>query len=192
MRGPRRRAAVCAAASMLVVVPSRTAVGPVQPQAKASNAFAAVASVLASSRCANCHIDGDAPLQGEDGRVHAMNVRRGADGRGILTMRCTNCHQDESSTTPHAPPGGPDWRLPPAVTPMAWRGLSQRDVCRMLIDRNRNGNRSLADLLEHVAADPLVMSGWSPGFGRPVPPLSHEVFVQRFREWIAGGARCPD
>jgi hypothetical protein len=62
----------------------------------------------------------------------------------------------------------------------------------MLIDRNRNGNRSLADLLEHVAADRLVMAGWSPGFGRPIPPLSHEVFVQRFREWIEGGAQCPD
>src|SRR5206468_3259312 len=148
--------------------------------------------VLSSPRCANCHISGDAPLQGEDGRAHPMNVRRGPDGRGTVAMRCTNCHPESSSTVPHAPPGGPDWRLPPPATPMAWRGLSPGDQCRMLSDRSKNGNRGLADLLEHVKHDRLVIASWSPGPARPVPPMSHEAFVQQFQEWLGGGARCPE
>ena len=106
-------------------------------------------------------------------------------------MHCTNCHQAESSSIPHAPPGGPDWRLPPAVSPMAWRGLTPGEQCRMLTDRTKNGNRDLTQLLDHLKTDRLVISSWSPGPGRPVPPLTHDTFVQRFQEWIAGGAQCP-
>ena len=116
-------AAVGACAVMLAIGRSVRA----QSTADSARAFIAVASVLASPRCANCHITGDAPLQGEEGRLHSMNVRRGTDGRGTAAMRCTNCHQETSSTIHHAPPGGPDWRLPPAATPMAWRGLSPGD-----------------------------------------------------------------
>ena len=158
----------------------------------AARAFAGVAAVLSSPRCANCHIPGDAPLQGEDGHRHTMNVRRGADGRGTAAMRCTNCHQPVSPPVPHAPPGAPDWRLPPPATPMAWRGLSPGDLCRMLTNPAMNGNRSLADLLEHAAHDPLVVASWQPGPGRALPPLTHAAFVEAFTRWIDGGARCPE
>src|SRR5262245_23518617 len=59
-------------------------------------AFSVVASVLTSPRCLNCHIPGDSPLQGDSGMPHNVNVKRGPDGRGTPTMRCTNCHQDEN------------------------------------------------------------------------------------------------
>lgn len=180
-----------AAGAYAIVLPPRRPVRA-QSNADSARAFIAVASVLASPRCANCHITGDAPLQGEDGRIHSMNVRRGTDGRGAVGMRCTNCHQETSSTTPHAPPGGPDWRLPPAATPMAWRGLTPGDQCRMLLDRSKNGNHGLAELLEHVKHDRLVMASWTPGPGRPLPPISHDAFAQRFQEWVEGGARCPE
>lgn len=121
-----------------------------------------------------------------------MNVRRGVDGRGTAAMRCTNCHQVESSTIPHAPPGAPDWRLPPPRTPMAWTGLGPGDLCRMIKDPARNGNRGLPELLTHVTHDDLVIASWNPGPGRPVPPLTHEEFVRRFKEWIDGGADCPE
>jgi hypothetical protein len=170
----------------------RVSAGHAQSTPSVEHGFDPVSSVMSSPRCANCHIAGDAPLQGNDGRTHTMNIRRGTDGRGTPAMRCTNCHQEASGSIPHAPPGGPDWHLPAAATPMAWRGLSPGEQCRMLIDRSRNGNRGLPELLEHVTTDGLVIASWSPGPGRSAPPLSHEVFVQRFKEWMESGAHCPE
>jgi len=163
-----------------------------QTRNETDGTFAKIGAVLSSPRCANCHIRGDAPLQGEDGHPHTMNVRRSSDGRGTPAMRCGNCHQEVSSLVPHAPPGAPDWRLPAPAVPMAWKGLAAGDQCRMLKDKTKNGNRTLADLLDHVSHDPLVAAGWNPGPGRPVPPLSHEAFVEQFKQWIETGASCPE
>jgi hypothetical protein len=163
-----------------------------QDRAAAARAFASIATVLSSPRCANCHIAGGSPLQGDAGQPHSMNVRRGLEGRGTPAMRCTNCHQDVSSPLPHAPPSAPDWRLPPPATPMAWKQLTPGDQCRMLKDQTQNGNRTLADLLEHVSHDPIVTSSWNPGPGRLPPSLSHEAFVEQFKTWIDLGAICPD
>jgi len=175
-----------------VMCPLLNAVPVAQDSGAAARAFASVATVLSSPRCANCHIAGDSPLQGDAGVPHAMNVKRGPEGRGTPAMHCTNCHQDVSWATPHAPPGAPDWRLPPMATPMAWKGLTLGDQCRMLKDPTKNGNRTVADLLEHVSRDRIVVSSWNPGPGRPLPPLSHEAFVQQFKAWIDLGAICPE
>jgi hypothetical protein len=55
----------------------------------------------------------------------------------------------------------------------------------------RNGGKTLEQLLEHVTSDALVLWGWEPGEGRTRPPLSHEEFVRRFREWVEKGAASP-
>ena len=154
--------------------------------------FEPIAAVLSSPRCENCHFAGDVPVIGDHGRFHAMVVRRGKDGRGTPAMRCTNCHQDASLPVPHAPPGAPDWRLPPAATPMAWKGLTVGEQCRMLKDPSKNGNKTPQQLLEHVRHDPLVRAGWSPGLGRALPPMSHEAFVEAVKIWIDLGAACPE
>lgn len=154
------------------------------------SAFRQVASVLTSPRCLNCHIQGPSPLQGDEGRPHNMNVKRGADGRGSPAMRCTNCHQSANVEFAHAPPGAPDWRLPPAKSPMAWRGLSTGDLCRSLKDPSKNGGKSFSSLLEHVTSDQFVNWGWNPGPGRKTPSLTHQQFVDKFREWVDTGASC--
>ena len=153
-------------------------------------AFREVATVLTSPRCLNCHVQGQSPLQGDEGRAHNMNVKRGDDGRGLAAMRCTNCHQSTNAEFAHAPPGAPDWRLPPAKTPMAWRGLSTGELCSTLKDLSKNGGRSLSSLLEHVTSDQIVNWGWNPGSGRKTPTLSHQQFVDKFNEWTASGAPC--
>ena len=165
---------------------------PAPQRAESARAFESISEVLSSPRCANCHFEGDSPAEGDNGRIHAMVVRRGKDGRGTPAMRCTNCHQDKSLTVLHAPPGAPDWRLPPAATPMAWKGLSVGDQCRMLKDPARNGNKTPAQLLEHMNHDPLVLSSWDPGAGRLPPPMSHRAFVEAVRMWVEGGAACPE
>jgi hypothetical protein len=155
-------------------------------------AFAVVASVLTSPRCVNCHVPGDSPLQGDFQTPHNMNVKRGPDGRGTPAMRCTNCHQDNNSHQLHAPPGRPDWRLPPPSTRMAWQGLSVGDLCRTLKNPTMNGGRNTAQLIEHVRDERLVNWAWDPGPGRSVPPVSHEDFVAAFDKWMQTGAVCPE
>jgi len=159
--------------------------------AESLRAFAVVASVLTSPRCLNCHVAGDSPLQGDAGTTHNMNVKRGADGRGTPAMHCTNCHQDQNSTQLHAPPGRPDWRMPPPATRMAWQGLTVEEICRSLKDPGTNGGRSTAQLIEHVRDDRIVNWGWDPGPGRSLPPVSHEEFVAQVTEWVQTGAACP-
>ena len=162
-----------------------------QKDEESIRAFSAIASVLLSPRCLNCHIPGDSPLQGDAQTPHNMNVKRGPDGRGTPAMRCTNCHQATNSSQLHAPPGRPDWRLPPPSMPLVWKGLSVAGICRALKDPATNGGMTSAQLIEHVSDDPFVNWAWNPGPGRSVPPLSHDEFVSRFKEWIEAGAACP-
>jgi hypothetical protein len=166
---------------------------PARPDdgAKSLQAFRAVASVLTSPRCLNCHVPGDGPLQGDDNHPHAMNVRRGLDGKGSPALGCFACHQTANSKTLHGPPGAADWQLPPPKTPMAWKGLNLGELCRTLKDPAKNGNRSLEDLIPHMDTS-LVRWAWNPGPGRTVPPLSHDEFVSRLKEWIDTGAACPE
>src|SRR5262252_4011542 len=89
-------------AATLTLVALAVAAPSAQSDNRSVQAFSTIASVLSSARCSNCHISGDVPLQGEDARLHTMNVRRGADGRGAVGMRCTNCHQEASLDIPHA------------------------------------------------------------------------------------------
>lgn len=155
-------------------------------------AFIAVASVLTSPRCLNCHVPDEGPLQGDDSHPHTMNVKRGSDGRGTPAMRCTNCHQDTNSHLLHAPPGRPDWRLPPPSMPLVWKGLSIAGICRSVKDSATNGGMSTAQLIDHVRDDPFVNWAWDPGPGRTLPPISHDEFVKRFTEWVQAGAACPN
>jgi len=171
---------------MLVAI----ALGATVARADGWKAFEEVAAVLTGPRCISCHVPDDSPLQGDSGRPHNMNVKRGADGRGTPALRCTTCHQTENSELAHAPPGVPDWRLPPPKMRMAWLGLASDALCRTLKDPARNGGRSLAALEEHVRTDALVNWAWSPGPGRQPPPISHDAFVARFVEWEQAGAPC--
>jgi hypothetical protein len=154
-------------------------------------AFRAVASVLTSPRCLNCHVPGEGPLQGDDNHPHPMNVKRGIDGKGSAALHCSACHQAENAQFLQGPPGAADWQMPPAKTPMAWKGLSTGELCRALKDPAKNGNRSLGDLIPHMETS-LVRWAWNPGPGRTIPPLSHEEFVSRLKEWIETGAACPE
>jgi len=158
---------------------------------KSLQAFRGVASVLTSPRCLNCHSSNDGPLQGDDNHAHAMNVKRGVDGKGSAALRCFACHQTENGMALHSPPGAADWQLPPPKMPMAWKGLSIGELCRTLKDPAKNGNRSLQDLIPHMDTS-LVRWAWNPGPGRTVPPLSHDEFVSRLKEWIDAGAACPE
>jgi mono/diheme cytochrome c family protein len=135
-------------------------------------AFMQVYKVLMSPRCMNCHPSGDRPLQGNDSHIHAMNVQRGKDGKGLYALKCSNCHQPENMK-------------------MVFQGRSAHDLALQIMDDNRNGHKNKAMLLEH-ARDTLVKAGWHMGEGRPSPPLAYEEFVKVWDTWINNGGYAPE
>ncbi len=182
--------ALSAGAIVLSVTPQTSAVS--EPEGLA--AFDTVRAVLQHPRCQNCHIPGEAPLQFDEGRVHAQNIMRGPGGKGAPGLPCVTCHfsvNPPSSYGPHTPPGAPNWHLPPSQTKMVFIGLSSGDLCRTLKDKKANGGKDLAALLEHVSHDKLVLWGWNPGVGRDPVSIPHAEFVIKFKQWIAAGAPCP-
>jgi len=188
--------------SGLLLLAATAAVGRGEPAAPAPDgtptaalaAFDTVQSVLQHPRCQNCHIPGDAPLQFDAGIAHAQHVQRGPEGNGVPGLPCSTCHATSNppaSYGRHMPPGAPNWHLPPPRRKMVFIGLPAAELCATIKDRERNGGRDLAALLEHVSHDKLVLWGWDPGVGRAPVSVPHDVFVASFKTWIAGGAPCP-
>lgn len=168
--------------------------GHAQDEEQAMRAFETVREVLQHPRCQNCHIPGDAPLQYDQGLPHAMNVQRGRDGQGAVGMNCSSCHQDRNLPAEYgsrAPPGAPNWHLPPEDMKMVFINLSSAELCRVVKDPARNGGKTAEQLLEHVAEDKLVLWGWNPGGQRAPVHVPHARFVGAFRTWVAGGMACP-
>src|SRR5215510_11884772 len=168
-------------------------------------AFVEAYKVFMHPRCVNCHPAGDSPLRGEDSRPHTgLRLRRGPDGQGVLTLKCTNCHQAQNQQGLHMPPGAPNilsdgsqdvsnprWRLPSQQTPMIFQGRSAAQLCRQLQDPKQNGALTAEQLIHHVSNDPLVLWGWNPGEGRTTPPISHDQFVESIKQWLDNSGACP-
>lgn len=150
-----------------------------------------VYAVLMSPRCMNCHPTGDRPLQYDDSVPHAQNISRQSVENGL---ECAACHQEQNSEAigiPGGPPGAPHWGLPPADMPMIFQGRTQTELCEQLKRPGDNGFKTMEQLHEHVAKDPLVLWGWDPGGDRTTPPLSHDEFVAAFEAWMKSGGACP-
>jgi hypothetical protein len=153
-------------------------------------AFMQVYKVLTSPRCMNCHPAGDAPLQGDDSRIHIMKVQRGKDGTGVYAVKCSNCHQPTNVPGLHTPPGNPKWQLPPANMKMVFQGKKPRELALQIMDYNRNGHKNKIQLLEH-GRDTLVKAAWNMGEGRMPPPLSYDAFLMAWDTWIKKGGYAP-
>src|ERR1700750_3134235 len=116
--------------------------------ARSAAIFTELGKVLTHPRCVNCHPAGDRPHQGDLARLHQPPVERGADGSGVPGLRCSSCHQAANFGRV---PGNPEWHLAPLA--MAWEGKSLSEICVQIKDPNRNGGRSLADLVHHIGDD---------------------------------------
>lgn len=179
----------------ILTISSRTDVTPNKPVADSvasKEAFKQAYKVLMSPRCMNCHPSGDIPLQGDQSALHTMNVKRGPDGRGILALKCSNCHLAVNTPGLNMPPGHPNWHLPPSNMKMVFQGKTPRQLAAQLKDPKQNGGKTMKQMLDHIEFDSLVLAGWNPGEGRTLPPMTHEEFVKHFKEWVAKGAYLPD
>jgi hypothetical protein len=164
---------------------------PALAQEDGTKAWEKIHAVLSHPRCANCHTPDDHPRWSADGgaKFHAMNVLRGADGMGNPGLRCSTCHGESNSAKEHAPPGAPAWHLAPVE--MVWFGQTSAQICAQIKDPLKNGNRTLAQISDHVRNDKLVAWGWNPGPGRePAPGSAEETFAE-LEAWTAAGAPCP-
>ena len=75
-----------------------------------------------------------------------------------LGMRCTTCHGETNFEAGHVP-GNPNWHLAPIE--MAWVGKSLGAICEQIKDPNRNGGKTLGQIVDHVTDDELVGWAWN-------------------------------
>lgn len=162
------------------------------PKARSVALFEEMGKVLQHPRCLNCHPRTDRPNQGEAGIPHNPPVTRGADGHGAPGLECATCHGPANVAFANGTgsvPGHPEWHLAPRS--MAWEGKSLGEICDQIKDRKRNGNKSIAQIVEHNAHDGLVGWGWNPGPGRAPAPGTQAQFGELSKAWAASGAACP-
>lgn len=150
--------------------------------------FAPIATVLKHPRCMNCHPRDDRPRQGDDEHKHLQNIVRGEDNMGFVNGRCPACHRDENNRHTGVP-GAPNWHLAPIS--MGWTGLGDPELCATLKDTSKNGGRSVAELVQHMTSDKLVLWGWAPGGTRSPVSTPHAEFVKQLKAWQAAEAPCP-
>ena len=150
--------------------------------------FEPISKVLLHPRCLNCHTGVGYPKQGEDHHRHWFRVVRGGDDRGATGFSCSTCHQSTNNAVSGVP-GAPNWHAAPLS--MAWEQKTPAQVCRALLDKSRNGNRSVAAIVEHMSNDPLVAWGWTPGANRTPVPIAKPEFVALLRRWQEARAPCP-
>jgi hypothetical protein len=155
--------------------------------------FIRMGYVIESPRCLNCHPAGRIPTQGDDMHPHTPPMISDASGRGIPGLHCSACHStsNELIRMPNVEsvPGNPAWGLAPAA--FAWQHRSLREICLQIKDPLRNGNRTLRQIHDHVAYDPLVGWAWHPGLGRTPAPMTQATFGKLVARWIHSGAECP-
>ncbi|MBA2544343.1 MAG: hypothetical protein H0V17_32170 [Deltaproteobacteria bacterium] len=174
---------------------------PNRPDTKAPDtasgvaAFETVRAVLQHPRCQNCHPAGDAPLQGDEGRVHQMNVLRGPEGRGMAGAECTTCHGPANPSSNYGlkiPPGVSEgWHMPKPEEKLVFVGVAPRALCEQVKDPARNGGKDMAALRKHLDT-PLVLWGWSPGFGRAPVSTPYKTFIDAWELWAQAGTPCPE
>lgn len=157
--------------------------------------FEELGKVIQHPRCMNCHPAGNQPLQGMDMTVHEPPVQRGPANFGSPGMECNTCHQSENVTLAaqaediKSVPGNPKWHLAPIE--MAWVGKSLTQICEQIKDKERNGNKTMEEMIHHMAKDDLVGWGWKPGEGREPAPGTQKSFGELFEAWVHSGAHCP-
>jgi hypothetical protein len=161
--------------------------GIADPAARSQALFLEASRVLLHPRCTNCHPSDDSPRQRE-GERHDPPVVRGPDDRGAPGLECTACHQDRNATLARVP-GAPGWHLAPRS--MAWAGRSPAALCEQIKDPARNGGKTLPQIVEHAAHDPIVAWGWAPGADRAPVPGTQARFGSLVAAWVEMGAVCP-
>ena len=126
---------------------------------------------------------------------HTQNVKRGVDGKGVAGMNCATCHTDANPPATYgaaAPPGAPNWHLPPEKKKMVFmRTCRARSSAACSRTRRATATAISPRSSSTSSNDKLVLWGWEPGGRRAPVSVSHDEFVAQFKTWVAAGAPCP-
>jgi len=177
------------AASPSGLQPASAFDGIADPTARSRALFGEMAKVLTHPRCVNCHTPDESPRQGDAHVIHDPPVVRGTADRGVAGMMCTGCHQDHNLELARVP-GAPGWHLAPLS--MVWLDKSPAQICEQIKDGARNGGKTLVQIQDHLAHDPLVAWGWAPGADRKPAPGTQAELGALAQAWITTGAACPE
>lgn len=167
-----------------------------QPQAARSEGealFMEIHRVLVHPRCLNCHPRDDSPKQGNLRQIHVPPITRGPRDHGPAALQCAACHQTKNYPASGVP-GAPGWHLAPRS--QAWENKTAGEICRSLLNRGTNGDKSLAEIVKHLTEDELVAWGWAPGKDnsgnqRDPVPIAKPEFNRIVHAWAKMGAVCP-
>ena len=90
-----------------------------------------------------------------------------------------------------APPGAPNWHLPPPETKMVFIGLTPRQLCETIKNPRMTGGKDLSAMYAHMRDDKLVAWGWNPGGNRAPAPATQAQTAAAFKTWMDAGSPCP-
>lgn len=171
-------------------------------QAEGLDAWSRIYEVASHPRCANCHTGASdrpmwsGPSYGKT-RPHGMNIRAGESRIGAEHLLCSTCHTtkdedwDNANAMPHAAPRvAMEWQLAPVEAD--WFGRSSIETCEQLRDPERNGDRDMLALAEHLDHDLILHWAWEPGGGREPAPYSLQEHVNDILIWGTAGFPCPE
>jgi hypothetical protein len=150
--------------------------------------------VLSHPRCSNCHVGADnipmwsGPSYG-GARPHGMHVNGGESRIGAEYVPCGTCHGKSNSPEAHGAPGVENWRLAPVEA--EWFGKSSAYICNQVQDPERNGDRTIRDVAEHLDHDLILHWAWAPGGEREAAPYSLQQTMDFIMQWGAAGTPCP-
>ena len=171
-------------------------------EAEGLDAWSRIYEVTSHPRCANCHTGpSDRPMWSGPSygttRPHGMNIRAGESRIGAEYVPCQTCHTtkdedwDNANAMPHAAPRvAMFWQLAPVEA--GWFGRSSVEICEQLRDPDRNGDRDMLELAEHLDHDLILHWAWEPGGGREPAPYSLQDHVDDILIWGTAGFPCPD
>jgi mono/diheme cytochrome c family protein len=187
-----KRLAVCLMLAGPLLAPAQAATAA-DSKSEGEKLYLEMNRVLTHPRCLNCHPAGDSPKQGDSARFHVPPMTRGPKDSGPPGMHCAACHQS-SNYAASGVPGAPNWHLAPLS--MAWENKTPGEICRQILDRRRNGNKSLTEIVKHLTEDELVAWGWNPGTDvarrvREPVPIAKPEFNRIVHAWAKAGAVCP-
>jgi hypothetical protein len=179
--------------STIGAVRAQTRDVPADAKAEGARLYMQMHTVLTHPRCLNCHPVGDSPKQGDARQIHNPPVTRGANDQGPAGLHCATCHQTKNFAASGVP-GAPGWHLAPRS--QAWENKTPGELCRLLVDRKRNGGKTLPQLVKHLTEDELVAWGWTPGTDingrdREPVPIAKPEFNRIVHAWAQSGAACP-
>ena len=170
-------------------------------QADGLAAWGRIFEVASHPRCANCHTGAsDRPMWSGPSfgrtRVHGMNIRAGESRIGAEYIPCATCHTtkdadwENANVIPHAAPRvAMDWRLAPVEA--HWFGQNSEQICARLRDPERNGDRDMIGLAQHLDHDLILHWAWNPGGGRAPAPYSLQEHIDDILVWGVAGMPCP-